>query len=111
MYQFLVLIGPGAFSFLLVQFLMKDKEVSLINGIAQILTFSLINNVITVLALIQLSKVALVLNEDGTSYVQYGPVDIVFSMIVATLLSFAVVIIRKHVTMKIKIEGENEQEK
>lgn len=108
MYQFLTLIGPGAFSFVIIQCLMKDKELSFINGLAQIITLSMINYVITVLTLINLSKNVIILNEDGTSYIQYGPVDAIFSMFVAVLLSLIVVVIKKYVAVRVKVEGEDE---
>jgi len=109
MYQFLALIGPGALSFLIIQHFMKDKDISLIHGIAQIMSLSLINNVIALLALMSFSKTTLIFNEDGTSYVQYGPVDIVFLMVIAMLLSFVIVIIRNHIAMDIKVEDKNEE--
>lgn len=109
MYQFLILIGPGAFSFVIIQFLMKNKELSFLDGLAQIITLSMVNYVITVLTLINLSKNVIIMNENGTSYVQYGPVDVIFAMFVAVILSLIVVVIKKYITVRIKVEGEDEQ--
>lgn len=108
MYQFLTLIGPGALSFLTIHFFIKDKEVALIDGIAQILVLSLVNNIVTVWFLIQFSKDVLILNEDGTSYVQYGPLDVIFLMLVSVLVSLVIIIIKKRVALSIRVEDKNE---
>lgn len=104
MYQFLYLVGPGALSFVLVQFFMKDSSASFISGIAQIIAFSIVNNAIALSLLIPFSKVILILNEDGTSYVQYGTIAILVSLLIAVLLSLVVVMLKKHVSINIRVE-------
>ena len=93
MYQFLTLIGPGALSFLIIQFFVKEQKTSLISEGAQITALSLINNLITWLVLMPFSKAVLVYNEEGTSYVQYGPVELVLLIIISVVISFIIVII------------------
>ena len=108
MYQFLSLIGPGAMSFLIIQFFMSEKNISFIEGIAQIISLSLINNLAAWLILMPFSKTVLVFNENGTSYVQYGPVELVLLMVITVIVSIGIVIIKKHVTIDIKVEETNE---
>ena len=59
MYQFLSLIGPGALSYLIIQFFMGEKNISFIEGIAQIISLSLINNLAVWLILMPFSKTLL----------------------------------------------------
>lgn len=108
MYQFLYLFGSGAISFVVICFLEKIEEISFIKGFTQVMALSLINNAVTMFALMPFSKVVLKLNEDGTSFVQYGPVAVIFSIIVAILISLVVIVIKNYVKVEINVEEKNE---
>lgn len=104
MFNYIIIFGSAALTYILVNTLLDKKMNNAFNAFIELLVYAMIDMVTVYLILSPFGVVDVVVSASGMRELQYGNIAILCSIVVSIVWSGIISVIRRNIAIKIDIE-------